>query len=41
VLAYYLLLIPLMFVLALLIPLWIINGFKRLHWPVLQRYVFG
>jgi fucose 4-O-acetylase-like acetyltransferase len=41
VLAYYLLLIPLMFALALLIPLWIINGFERLHRPVFQRYVFG
>jgi len=41
VLAYYLLLMPLLFVLALLIPLWIINRSERLRRPVLQRYVFG
>jgi peptidoglycan/LPS O-acetylase OafA/YrhL len=41
VMAYYLLLIPVMFVLALVIPLWIINRFERLHHPVFQRYVFG
>lgn len=39
--AYYLLLIPLLFVLALLIPLWIINLFERLGRPGLQRYIFG
>lgn len=39
--AFYLLLIPVMFALALLIPLWIISRFERLHRPVLQRYVFG
>jgi hypothetical protein len=41
VLSFYLLLMPQMFTLALLIPLWIINSFERLHRPVLQRYVFG
>lgn len=41
VLAYYLLLMPLLFVLALLIPLWIINRSERLRQPALQRYVFG
>jgi hypothetical protein len=40
-LAFYLLLMPLMFVFALIIPLWIINSFERLHRPVFQRYVFG
>jgi peptidoglycan/LPS O-acetylase OafA/YrhL len=38
---FYLLLIPLMFILALAIPLWMIAGFERLRQPVLQRYIFG
>ena len=41
VLTFYLILIPFMFILALIIPLWIINSFERLRQPVLQRYVFG
>ena len=40
-LSYYLLLMPLMFVLALAIPLWIIDSFERLRRPALQRYIFG
>jgi hypothetical protein len=40
-LAFYLLLIPLMFILALVIPLWIINSFEKLGRPVFQRYIFG
>lgn len=39
--AFYLLLIPLMFILALTIPLWIIHSFERFHQPILQRYIFG
>lgn len=41
VLSFYLLLIPLMFILALIIPLWLINSFERLGRPVFQRYIFG
>jgi hypothetical protein len=41
VLAYYLLLMPLVFFLALMIPLWIINSFERFRSPALQRYIFG
>jgi peptidoglycan/LPS O-acetylase OafA/YrhL len=39
--AYYLLVIALIFVLALLIPLFMINSFERLGHPVFQRYLFG
>jgi Acyltransferase family len=41
VLAFYLYLIPLLFILALTIPLWIIDSFERLRRPVFQRYIFG
>ena len=39
--AFYLLLIPVMFILALMIPLWIINSIERLRQPIFQRYIFG
>lgn len=40
-LAFYLLLMPLLFVLALVVPLWVIQGAERLRQPLLVRYVFG
>lgn len=41
VFGFYLLLMPVLFVLVLLIPLWVIQSSERLRQPVLQRYVFG